>query len=171
MPDYFEPKQSWLSAVRTGFIERMETITGGMDWQYYDTIIVPDSGAKAGVKLFKKAPLDPDNLIVDNYYARIATLQIRILLADSSPIECEYRLCDWDEWLSTELHKISLTGINGKWRGVDVRNGLMGISQSTRGSVFIAEEIPGIQIQEDVCPGLLIAEYDFKYEIDTLVSF
>lgn len=171
MPDYFEPKKSWLSAVRVGLIEYLQSATEGMDWLYFDSIIVPDYGAKGGIKLFKKTELDNTDLNVDNNLARIATLQIRVLLADSNPLECEYRLCDWDEWLAEVIHELSLKGINGNWRGVNVRNGLMGLRQTVRGSVFIAEEVPGIQIQEDMCPGLLIAEYDYKYEIDTVINF
>lgn len=155
----------YLSAARLGLIDYLEQRTG-IDWQYYDSSISPNDGARGGVRVFQVNDAESGGVLVMEHQAKIATAQLRILLAHSSADELESLLADWSTWIDTELHTLAFEGLSGVYRDIELFRALKGIRQSSRGCQFATEEISGSQGEEDrAWKGILLAEYQWSFEV------
>jgi hypothetical protein len=180
-----KPPRSWLAAVLCGLINYLETNTpvtwtditaseansirlGAIDWKYYDSRITPNMGAKGGVRILKTNGLDFDKELNNlNWREKLITVQIRILVADTQPLELECLLCDWEEYIDNVIDLLKPVGITGVYRDVELHSALMGIQNSPRGNTFASDETPGAQGSgSKQYTGIFFGEYVVPYEKD-----
>jgi hypothetical protein len=160
---------AYLAAVRQGLIEFLEQETL-INWRYYRSSIVPSLGAKGGVKTAKFSRVTApgaNDLVIDVKISRIATFQMRLLLAvSSSEDECEDLLLLWQQRLDIALHYLSLKGLTGTWKGQRVVNGLMGIQPSVKGFQVGIVETPSDQNDDSsTWEGALFVEFEYCYDL------
>lgn len=159
-------EKSFLAAIRLALINWLENECN-IIFNYYDSTISPTDPPKGGVKVYRITSNNSDAFLLREFSSWQAIIQVRIILATSDPDECESLLLDWQGLLNHKLHSLAFNGLSGFYRGVRLNNACRGIRPSERGSQLATEEITGASGSDfRSWKGLLLSEFEFKYEVD-----
>lgn len=166
------PENSCIPAMKAGLIEHLQLKTE-IDWEYYDSSIVPSQGARGGLKVSKVLPHSNQELNLDVSKKKVVLIQGRLLLATTeSEDSCENCLLDWENYLDNIFHSLSFHGLTGTWKHIKLEKALMGIKPSPRGYQIGVEEIQSVQGSDiKMWKGLLFFEYEHTYEKKYLSPF
>lgn len=155
--------KSYLAAVRVGLVEFLKTSTG-IQWDYYNSIITPDEGAKGAVFVSTTRP--PQGI---NYTRMVHEAQLQLLLAHPDHQEAQSLLCDWGQHLVEILRQLSREGLYGTYRGVQLNGACYGIK--TDGIKYYVQDADQRQdIPEGIALGTLQLNCEFIYESSVQLS-
>lgn len=152
------PSKSYLASIRVGLSEYLKNQTG-IQWDYYNSLVLPDEGAKGGV--FITATRSPFGI---NYTSMAHEVQLQILLSHPDHQEAQGLLCDWGEHIIKLMLRLKQEGISGLYRGIQLDNACAGIKLADSIKYFVQDADQRQDIPEGIALGTLQANYEFIYE-------
>lgn len=156
--------KSYLAAIRVGLVEFLKTSTG-IQWDYYNSIVTPDEGAKGAV--FVTKTLDLGGI---NYAKATHEVQLQVILAHPDHVEAQGLLCDWGEYLIKLLKQLKENGLYGTYRGVELSGACAGIKLSDGIKYYVQDADQRQDIPEGIALGTLQLNCEFIYESSVQLS-
>lgn len=153
------PTPSTLAAIRTGLTEWLKN-ESGINWDYYQSYVLPSDGAKGAVFIQRSHSLPGFNYLPTQHDA-----VFQLLVADNDHQVAQNLSLDWGDFLTQLIETLSRQGITGLHRSIQLHKACMGIKLSEGGiSYFVQDSSQRQDLPEGIALATVQINCTFKVE-------